>query len=154
MANESKLDTELESVALRIYVERAGNRNAIAFGSEQIAAACFREAEAFLAVRDKVRNKELSTAVDSGPKLSEASAPNLSPLHPLNLISQRFGDLKRVRVLNEWLKNHPTPEKEPETIVDEINKQFRDLNWRANTPGEALAIINTARTVFPAFCGN
>ena len=156
MANETKTDTELESVALRIYVERVSQRSS-AFGVDQVAAACFREAEAFLRVRDKVRNKEFEPTRDTGTKLSEASAPNLSPLHPLNMVSQRFGDknLKRVREINEWLNKNATPDINPDDLIERFDKAFRDLNWKVhNKPGETLAVINTARAVFPAYCGN
>lgn len=155
-ANETKTDTELESVALRIYVERVSMRSA-SFGSDQIAAASFRDAEAFLRIRDKVRNKELEpSSREIGTQLSDASAPNLSPLHPLNLISKRFGDkdLRRVKQINEWLsKNHPAQDAPIEEFVDRFEKAFRDLPWKQATAGETLAVINTARAVFPAYCG-
>ncbi len=61
MANETKAtNTELESVALKIYVERVSGMR-FNRATEQLAIQSFKEAESFLAVRDMIRDGELDT---------------------------------------------------------------------------------------------
>ena len=129
-----KLNQELDELAFRLYVERAATA-AVNRLDEQTAIDCYRKAEAFLAVRDRVRSGEAVTVKPTGPQLADASCPNLKKTHPYNLVSQRFGDLKRVRQINQWLESHPTAD------------SYEELEWDGPT-------VRTARQIFPAYCGN
>jgi hypothetical protein len=133
--------TELDEIALQIYAQR---QSAPRISGESDALDCYRRADAFLAVRAKVRKGELKAAKPTGPQLSDCCAPNLRKNHPLNLVSQKYGDLGRVDRIAKWLDTHPTPERDPEDLVIAFNREHGGLDW-------ALHEIATARLVFPTY---
>lgn len=123
---------QLEQLAFRLFADRSGrivNRSA-----EVLAVQCFADAEKFLGIAAKIRAGEPLTKKPTGPQLSDCSAPNLKPTHPLNMVSQRFGDpsLMQVRKLHARIEKDPTLEAIPE------------LDW-------GKAEVNTARAIFPAY---
>jgi hypothetical protein len=142
---EEKPNTELEDLAFEIYSKRiaaAGN----ARHADAEALDCFRKAEAFLKVRASVRKGETKT-VHAPSILADVHAPNLKRTHPHNLVSQKMGNLSKVKEINDWLNKNPTPETEPEELVSRLREAFSDLGWD-------LPTINTARAIFPAYCKN
>lgn len=139
MADEKM--TELDEIALQIYAQRP---SASRISGESDALDCYRRADAFMAVRAKVRKGELKAAKPTGPQLADCSAPNLRKNHPLNLVSSRYGDLARVSRIAQWLEAHPTPERDPEELVIAFNREHGGLDW-------ALPEISTARLVFPTY---
>lgn len=135
--------SDLDAFAFEIYKTAVAN-HPVKRGGEHMARDAYQKAQAFLAVRDKVRSGALSPEKPRGLQLADCSAPNLRPTHPHNLVSQRFGDLLRVNRIKKWLDAHPTPEKEPEEVVQQLNREFPELSWD-------LAAVNTARVIFPAY---
>lgn len=144
MANE-KNSVELDQFAFEIFKQAVAS-SPVKRGGEQQAIASYEKAEAFLAVRDRVRSGTLKPEQPKGPRLAPFSAPNMSKTHPHNLVSERFGSLERVAKINKWLEANPTPERDPEDLVPQVNRAFGDLNWD-------LPALNTARVIFPAYCG-
>lgn len=100
--------------------------------AEQIAAECYRDAEAFSNVAQRVRSGEAPAARSAGPQLSDCCAPNLKPTHPVNMVSQRFGTLDRVQQIHAQLQ------------ADEKLDSLPEYEWGQSE-------VNTARTLFPAF---
>ena len=100
--------------------------------AEQIAAECYRDAEAFLTVAERVRAGEAPAAKPTGPQLADCCAPNLKATHPINMVSQRFGKLDRVQEIHDRLQ------------TDEKLDSLPEYDW-------GLSEIHTARTLFPAF---
>jgi len=143
MAGEKQSNPELDDFAFEIY-KQAVATSPVNRGGEQQARAAYAKAEAFIAVRDRVRAGELKAVKPDGPQLAECSAPKLRRTHPFNLVSSRFGDLKKVSLISKWLDSNPTPESEPEELVTRINREFPDLSWD-------LPAINTARVIFPEY---
>ena len=129
-----KINVELDELAFRIYSEMVAKQPAN-IAAERLALASYRKAESFLSVRGRVRSGELEATEPTGPQLADCSAPNLKKTHPHNLVSQRFGDLKRVEQIKAWLDKNPTAETYPE------------LDWDVPT-------TNVARTIFPAYVKN
>ena len=146
MAEDIKQDPkqELSDLAFDIYARRMASgqtkRNA-----ETEAVDSFKQAEAFLKVRASVAKGETKLKAPEGPQLADCCCPKQAKTHPHNLVSQQFGSIDRVQKINAWLKQNPTPEKEPDELVMRLNREFSDLSWD-------LAAVNTARTIFPAFC--
>lgn len=140
-----KINPELEELAAEFAkASAAGNPRSDGTAS---AVAAFRNAAAFLAVRDKMRSGGLTSDKATGPQLADCCAPNLPKTHPHNMVSSRFGNLDRVQKVKAWLDAHPTPESEPETLIPDINRAFPEISWD-------LPTINTARTLFPFYCAN
>ena len=135
---------ELDSLAFDIYARRMASQP-ILRNAEQEALEAYRKAEAFLVVRENVRSGALSPAKQSGPALSDCSAPNLKRTHPHNLVSQAFGNLERVNRIKKWLDANPTPEGDPAELTVKLNREFPELGWDMPT-------VNTARAIFPAYC--
>lgn len=153
MANEArKADMELDDLAFKIYAQRVA-AGPVKGGGEREAKTAYQRARAFLEVRDAVRSGALEVAAPAGPQLADCCAPNLPPTHPLNLVSQTYGDLAKVRRIHDWLEKNPTPEKDTEELVARFRRAFSDVSW-GKDHAEALATINTARAVFPAYCKN
>lgn len=100
---------------------------------EFIAVESFRDAEAFVSVSARRANGESVEKMGKQSPLDDCSAPNLKKTHPLNMVSQRFGnpDLKQVRTIAAVLKADPTLD------------TYGDLEWSA-------AEVSVARQVFPA----
>lgn len=138
-----KQTTELDDKAFELFREMVA-KSPTGRGGEQQARAAYMKAEAFLTVREAIRSGAMKPTRQEGPALTDCCAPNLRRTHPHNLVSQRFGDLKRVSVINQWLERNPTPERDPEELVSRINSEFPDLSW--DTPA-----INTARAIFPTY---
>ena len=127
-----KSNTELDDFAFRLYVERVAS-GAVNRVDEQVALDSYRKAEAFLRVRDKVRSGEITAVQPVGPQLADCCCPNLKKTHPFNIVSQRFGDLKRVKQIREWLDKNPTADR------------YDELEWDPPT-------VRTARQILPAYC--
>lgn len=123
----------LNKLAFSLFTQRSVQAGR---APEATALQCFKDAAAFLAVSDKVVAGELTTAKPATSRLSDACAPNLKPTHPLNLISQRFGNektLAKAKEINEKLKADPAME------------TFSEFDWDIPT-------VNTARAILPAYC--
>lgn len=148
---------ELDSLAFQIFSNRAASNPRAGEGD---AVNAFRAAEAFLATRKKVRSGELSPKPPEGPQLSECCAPNLPKTHPHNLVAKVWqdrsggnpvpGDLAKVGRIHAWLAKNPAPtgdnaEREAQEQLNRINREF-DLGWND------VAVLNTARAIFPAYC--
>lgn len=144
MANDPRQQpqTEIDTIALEIFSKFVAAQPTRS--GEQMAIGAYRAAEQFLAVRARVRAGELQPAKVEGPQLSEASCPNQRPTHPVNLVSQRFGNLEKANRIRVWLSQNPTPEKDEGELVDRLNRQFPELSWDMPT-------INTARVLLPAY---
>lgn len=142
MANE-KPNTELDEFAFEIF-KQAVARSPVNRGGEQQARAAYQKAEAFLAVRERVRAGDLKAVKQEGPVLTDCWAPNLKRSHPHNLVSQKLGDLNKVNRIAKFLEQNPTPESDPDELVSRVNREFPDLGWD-------LPTINTARVVFPEY---
>lgn len=157
MANEPNkaapvVNEELDDLAFEIYKERVG-RGLTRRNGEHEAAESYRRAEAFLAVRKKVRAGELKPTKEEGPQLAESCAPNLPRTHPINLVARVHidrkgvetpGNLDKIRRIKDWLDKNPTPEDDPERLVHQFGREFHDLGWD-------LPKINTARAIFGAY---
>jgi hypothetical protein len=129
---------ERQRVALQLFAHRSRG-----VASDTIARQCFRDADAFLKVAAEVESGTLEVKPETGPQLSDVSAPNLDKKHPINLASKAMGNLARVQKIGQWLKTNPTPERDPEELAGRINAEF-DLAW-------GLPEIDTARAIFPAY---
>lgn len=136
VAGDDRDDLAFQLFAARAAVLPPGR------AGERHAEDAYRAADAFLRV--KARAGALVAEKPAGPRLADASCPNQKPTHPLNLVSQRFGDLARVNRIKQWLDRNPTPEREPEELTARLNREF-GLDW--DTPQVGLA-----RQVFPAYC--
>jgi hypothetical protein len=143
MASE-KTNPELDALAERIFCEAVVSAPAKRNG-EELAAYAYSRASEFLKVQQRVRSGGLQTEKSSGPRLANCCAPNLPKRHPHNLVSAKLGDINLVQKLNTWLSANPTPETDPEELLPRLRRDFPELGW-------GLAEINTARSIFPAFC--
>jgi len=99
---------------------------------------CFRDAATFLAISDNILVGDDTAEVPTGPQLADACAPNLpcggvSGMHPLNLVSSRFGDLKKCRLAHDWLKSNPANDQDP--------KAYEALGWDVPTTNLARIIL-------------
>lgn len=140
---ENKPNTELDQLAFEIFTQMVA-KSSINRGGEQQARAAYVKAEAFLAVRDRVRAGDMKAVKPEGPVMADCFAPNLKRSHPFNLVSQKMGDLNKVNRIAKWLDSNPTPESDPEELVTRINREFPDLSWDQPT-------INTARVILPEY---
>lgn len=135
---------ELDQLAFDIFSKRIAaqpSRQA----SERDVIGSYREAEMFLAVREKVRAGEVKPKAPEGPQLCDCSAPNMRKTHPHNLVSQRFGNLDRVSRIKQWFDQNQMAENDSDELVTKINHDFPDLGWD-------LPAVNTARAIFPDYC--
>lgn len=124
-------DEILEQRAFDLFTARRAQLG-LRGAAEQVAAECYRDAEAFLEVARRVRSGEPPAARPAGPQLADCSAPNLKPTHPFNMVSQRFGKLDRVQEIHILLQS------------DEKLDSLPELEW-------GVSEVQTARTLFPAF---
>lgn len=138
-----KQTTELDQLAFEIFTQMVA-KSPINRGGEQQAKAAYVKAEAFLSVRDRVRAGDMKPVKQEGPVLADYFCPNLKRTHPYNLVSQKMGDLNKVNRIAKFLEANPTPESDPQELVDRINREFPDLEWD-------MPKINTARTIFPEY---
>lgn len=136
---------DLDQMAFQLFCQRVA-AHPYQRGSEAAALDAYKQAEAFASVRRRVKAGELKQQADKSP-LADCYAQNLRRTHPINLVSQKYGSLERVRRIGKWLNENPTPEREPEELVTRLNQEFPDLGWD-------LPTINTARAVFGAYCKN
>lgn len=136
---------DLDQMAFQLYCERIA-AHPYQRGGEQIAIEAYKKAEVFLAVRRKFKAGELKQQAEKS-SLADCFAPNLRRTHPINLVSQKFGSLERTRRIGKWLAENPTPEREPEELVNRLNQEFSDLGWD-------LPTINVARAVFASHLKN
>lgn len=123
----------VEQLAFRLFADRTAR--SAARNPETVAVAAYRDAEAFLETMRKIKAGDLSPATPAGPQLADASCPNLKPTHPLNMVSSRYGNLKKVQELHAKLTADPK--------IEELS----ELDWDKNA-------VQTAREVFPAFAGS
>lgn len=135
--------TELDDLAFQLYSQRMAAQIGRRSGEPE-AIESYRHAEAFVAVRQKVRSGALKVAEPEGPKLAPFRAPNLKRTHPHNLVSEVDGDLERVNRIKQWLDKNPTPERDPEDLLKRLNREF-SVDWD-------LPAVNVARVIFPAYC--
>lgn len=142
-ADPKAQDTELDDLAFKIYAERVAAHPTRRSGETE-AIDSYRQAEAFIAVRRRVKAGELKTTPVTGPQLADCWCPNIPRTHPYNLVSQQQGDLSKVNRIKRFLDVNPTPENDPAPLVAKVNREFGDLNWD-------LPTINLARTIFPSF---
>ena len=134
MPKDEKLparDDVIEQRAFELFTARRAQLG-LRGAAEQIAAECYRDAEAFFSVADRVRAGEAPAAKPAGPQLADCCAPNLKPTHPVNMVSQRFGTLERIQEIHTRLQ------------ADEKIDSLPEYEW-------GLSEIHTARTLFPAF---
>ena len=123
--NEATRIHDVTDVAMEFMKHRNSNG-----GAHQLAIRCFRDATAFLEIAAKFASGELSVkAIENNP-LDEAHAPNLKKTHPINLVSQRFGDIQKVAKIFEMVKS-------PDVV------SLEEYNW-------GLQECNQARAIFPA----
>ena len=146
MAEKQAGASELDALAFELF-KSAAAAHPVKRGGQNVAVDAYRKAEAFLAVRDRIRAGELAPQEPGGPKLADCCAPNLRRTHPHNLVSQRLGDLAKVHRIKQWLDRNPTQESDPAELVAKLAREFPDLDWDMPT-------INTARAVFPAYAKN
>lgn len=146
MAGEKTASSELDDKAFELFREMVA-KSPTGRGGEQQARAAYMKAEAFLTVREAVQSGAIKPSKSDGSMLTDCCAPNLHRSHPYNLVSRRFGDLKKINRIHEWLVKNPTPERDPEELVGRIKDAFPELSW--DTPA-----INTARAIFPQFVTN
>ena len=146
---------ELDDLAFQLYSQRV-SAHPLHRGGEKEVREAYVKAQTFLDVRARVHAGELATKEPTGPQLADCCAPNLPKTHPINLVAAAHtdrkgtahaGDLSRVAKINKFLNENPTPEKEPDELVDKFARTFPDLGWD-------LAQIATARQTFPAYCKN
>lgn len=102
-------DAELQALALDLF--RTG-RNAMG-SPKQIAIKCFRDAAAFRDVMRQIMSNEIDVFFEDNNPLDQAHAPNLKKTHPLNLMSQAWGSIEKVRNTLAALEAAPT-----DTIYD------------------------------------
>ena len=140
---DDKQSSELDQLAFEIFTQMVA-KSPVNRGGEQQARAAYVKAEAFLAIRNRVRSGDMKPAKQDGPVLVDCYCPNLKRGHPYNLVSQKMGDLKKVNKITEWLSRNPTPESDPQELVMRLNREFSDLEWD-------LPTINTARVIFPEY---
>lgn len=99
----------------------------------RVARMTLKTAEAFVAMQEAYDAGELEPEKPHrGPQLDIACAPNLPKNHPFNMASQKFGDLKLVEKVYDWLEANPEAEAYPE------------FGW-------GKPEVNTARTIFPNY---
>lgn len=134
MANEKQAaqDSQIERRAFDLFTARRA-----AFGVQQnaadVAKQCFRDARAFIDVSQKIADGEMSIELPKGPQLADCCAPNLKPTHPVNMVSQRFGNLQRVKEINARLE------------ANEKLETLEEYDW-------GIPEVNSARNLFPKFC--
>lgn len=135
MANDKppQSDSVLERRAFDLFAARRSQ-----FGSrgnaEQVALECYRDAEAFVGVMDKIKAGELTTVAPQGVQPDFCCAPNLKPTHPVNMVSAKFWNPQEINRIAKILK---------EDHAKEI-KALPEYEW--NEPE-----VNQARAIFPAF---
>jgi hypothetical protein len=134
MAKDNQAAASVEQLATRLFADRTA-RNPSGRATEATVLACYRDAETFMQTMAKIQAGELSPSTPAGPQLADASCPNLKPTHPLNMVSSRYGNLKRVQDLHAKLEADPKIE-----TIDE-------LDWGKQE-------VLTAREVFPAYAGS
>lgn len=134
-----KTTTELDDLALRIYAECVA-LNPQRSG-DQLAMDCYRRAESFLAIRDKLRDGKVTVPKPDG--MADCRAPNQPPHYPLNMISRQHGDLNKVNRVYKWLDANPPSDDEP-ALVNRFHQAFPELSW-------PLPEINRARVIFPVY---
>lgn len=149
-------NSERDALAFQIFCQAHASR-ALRRDGEREAIESFRKADAFLAVKKKMASGELKVNKPDGPQLAECCLPNQDANHPLNLVAKMYtnrktgasrpGDLNKVAAIKKWLDRNPTPEGNPEELVNRLNAEFSNLNWD-------LPTINVARAVFPSYCQN
>ena len=142
MAEPNLKDTELDTVALDIYIARSGMHSPAQ--AEAVVVDSYRKASAFLAVKKKLREKGIDAAIPPEPEGADCRAPNLKPMHVHNLVARNGGNLPLVNRIKKWLDANPTPERDPEELLNKLNRAFPELGWD-------LPTVNVARQVFPVY---
>lgn len=157
MANESKpaetKTADVQRVAQHLFAERSAR--SLGRNSKQVAVGCFRDAEAFLEVAGRYASGQLAAELKApaGPQPSVASAPNIGraskaqPVnvnHPHNMVSVRYGDLKKVARVLKHLKENPAPADPNAEDVCVISQGDLQINWGTEE-------TKLARVLFPEF---
>jgi hypothetical protein len=160
MADDTKTakpDAELHDLAFQIFAQRVAGTAGPRAG-EQEALVAYRQAEVFLATKRKVLSGGFKPEkAEPTDKLSDACCPNQRATHPTNLVARLHtdrrtgaetkGDPQKVNRVKQWLDANPTPESNPDELVNRINRQFPELGW-------SIDEINTARAILPAYASN
>jgi hypothetical protein len=105
---------------------------ASAFGvsPKMLAIRCYRAAQEFCDAEDEILNGTVSISVIDNNPMDDAFAPNLKKTHPVNLISKKWGDLKKA--MEAW-------------------QHVKNLSVNAYEPyGWEMPECNTARALFPS----
>ena len=97
---------------------------------KMLAIRCYRAAQEFCDAEDEILSGAVSISVIDNNPLDDAYAPNLKKTHPVNLISKKWGDLKKAMEAYEHVQNLGVNAYEP-------------LGWE-------MPECNTARALFPA----
>lgn len=113
--------------------------SAVGVAPEMLAIRCFRAAQAFCDAADKIISGEVSIyQIDNNP-LDDAYAPNLKKTHPVNIISKKWGDLKKAVEAWEHVQNLSVKEYEPfgwsEPECNQARALFPAVLDRAKTVG-------------------
>lgn len=154
---ESKPNPELDEMAFTIFTQAVA-RSPNARGGDTVARAAYQKAKAFLAVRNSIHSGE-ATDTPEGKQFDGCFAPNLPPTHPVNLVSEKFGDQQKINRVAQFLRENPTvsTEEEQERLVSRLKQKFPDLmtldHNRSIVPWD-LPTINTARVILPEYATN
>jgi hypothetical protein len=140
MAAKDDAEKQIETFAFRLFIERTARNPGRDVG--HIAIGCYRDAEAFMSISDKIRSGEVEVAAPVGPQLADACAPNLDETHPLNIVSKRFGSLDLAKQIHKELLAKPGIEELPK--VAGAGGMSIVLNW-------GKPEVNLARTILPTY---
>lgn len=121
----------LEQRAFELFSQRSARG-----ASPSLVKQCFRDASMFLAEAAKIGDgSELKNEPES--VLADVSAPNLphakQNMHPLNLVSRRFGDPTALLKAQQYLDKYPDN--------DETEPAYAELGWDRKTTNLARAIL-------------
>ena len=130
MTNSETSATGLDvtAVALELFKERSSQGG---FNPKQLAIDCFRDATVFTDVAEEVMTSGIDLVAEDTNPLDEAFAPNLKRTHPINLMSQAWGDLSKVQIVLTDLEANPAAE------------LYEPYSW-------GKPEVNQARALFPA----
>lgn len=125
-AEKTRDSSQLTSVALELFKERSSHAG---ISPEQLAIDCYRDATAFLATTADVLSGKIDLQFEDANPLDEAFAPNLKRTHPINLMSQAWGDLEKVRTVISVLDANPAAE------------SYETYSWGKPEVGQARALF-------------
>ncbi|WP_010588002.1 hypothetical protein [Schlesneria paludicola] len=127
-SDKTRESSQLTSIALELFKERSWQSG---ISPEQLAIDCYRDATAFLATTADVLAGKIELSSDDTNPLDIAFAPNLKKTHPINLMSQSWGDLAKVKAVLTELDANPAAD------------SYEQYGWGRSE-------VNQARALFPA----